>query len=59
MQPVKCFLSTSMDMAHRSQQMLAVLLSSGSNRLDDNVSWGHVLVTEKSHIPSGLGDSVS
>lgn len=35
--------------------MLIALLSSGSNRLDDSVSYGHVIVTEK----PGLGGSVS
>ena len=39
--------------------MLAALLSSGSNMLGDNVSSGHALLTEISHIASGLGDSVS
>lgn len=53
----KCFLSTLVDTAHRSSAN--VLLSSGSNRLDDGVSSGHLPVAEKSHVASGLGDSIS
>lgn len=54
--PAKCFLSTWIrTWLADFQQMLAALLSSGSNKLlNERVSPGHV-----SHTASGLGDSIS